>query len=547
MNGKEIRSNDKGSQPMPHDHKNNLAEYHCATPETVSAAIDGALKIKPEWEALPWADKASIFLKAADLVAGKYRFEVMAATMLGQGKNAWQAEIDAAAELADFLRFSVKFVDQLYAIQPAANSPGVWNRTEYRALEGFVLAVTPFNFTAIGGNLTVVPTILGNVVVWKPSPMATYASYLIYKILIEAGLPQGVIQFVPGNPPEIVKQCIEHKEFAGLHFTGSTQVFRQLWKDIAMNIDNYRGYPRIVGETGGKNFHLYHPSAEIKSGVVQAIRGAFEYSGQKCSALGRCYVPRSLWEGGFKDELVSQTQKIKVGPCYDFENFTGPVIDGRAYERITSMIEQAKKDGGEILAGGKGDNSKGYFVEPTIILTKDPKSLTMEKEIFGPVMTVYVYEDEDLEKTIELVNTTSEYGLTGSIFGQDRIALDKLSRAVRNSSGNFYINDKCTGAVVGQQSFGSFWRCRKSRGKVEKWKNANNLRWCPCFRNQRQGRLYVDLLPFPLCPLHQGQLRQPRGVHLPLEPCLSIASIEERDDVYNCNIDHAMHQQVPPR
>lgn len=446
---------------MPHDHQHNLAEYHCATPETVSAAIDGALKIKEDWVNLPWADKAAIFLKAADLIGGKYRFEIMAATMLGQGKNAWQAEIDAAAELADFLRYSVKFVDQLYSIQPAANSPGVWNRTEYRPLEGFVLAVTPFNFTAIGGNLTVVPAIVGNVVVWKPSPMATYASYLIYKILTEAGLPEGVIQFVPGSPPEIVKQCIEHKEFGGLHFTGSTQVFRQLWKNIALNLDNYRGYPRIVGETGGKNYHLYHPSADIKSGVVQAIRAGFEYSGQKCSALGRCYVPRSLWEGGFKDELVKQAQSIKIGPCYDFENFTGPVIDGRAYDRIIGMIEEAKKEGGEILAGGKGDKSKGYFVEPTVILTKDPKSSTMVKEIFGPVITVYVYEDEKLDETVKLVDTTTEYGLTGSIFGRDRIAVDKLSKALVNAAGNAYINDKCTGAVVGQQAFGEHFQVEK--------------------------------------------------------------------------------------
>lgn len=451
MNGKEIRSGDKQGQPMPHDHAKNLSEFHAATPETVTQAIDGALAAKREWEDMPWADRAAIFLKAADLISGKYRFDIMAATMLGQGKNAWQAEIDAAAELADFLRFSVKFVEELYTQQPARNSDGVWNRTEFRPLEGFVLAVTPFNFTAIGGNLVVAPAIVGNVVVWKPAPAANYSSYLVYKILVEAGLPAGVIQFVPGSPPEIVKQCIDHKAFAGLHFTGSTHVFRKLWKDIANNLDIYRGYPRIVGETGGKNFHIYHPSADIKSGVVQAIRAAFEYSGQKCSALARCYVPRSLWEGGFQEELVKQAGSITVGPCTDFNHFTGPVIGRPAFDRITGIIEKAKQAGGEVLVGGTADDSKGYFVQPTVILTKDPKSITMTEEIFGPVMTVYVFEDADWDKTLELIDTTTEYGLTGALFGRDRIAVTKAAGKLRNAAGNFYINDKCTGAVVGQQ------------------------------------------------------------------------------------------------
>lgn len=439
---------------MPHDHAKNLSTYHAATPETVQQAIDGALAAKESWENLPWADKAAIFLKAADLIAGKYRFQIMAATMLGQGKNAWQAEIDAAAELADFLRFSVKFVEQLYTQQPSENSEGVWNRTEFRPLEGFVLAVTPFNFTAIGGNLVVAPAIVGNVVVWKPSPAATYSSYLTYKILVEAGLPAGVIQFVPGNPPEIVKQCIDHKAFGGLHFTGSTHVFKQLWKNIANNIDIYRGYPRIVGETGGKNFHVYHPSADIESGVYQAIRAAFEYSGQKCSALARCYVPRSLWEGGFEKQLKEQVSAITVGPCTEWDHFTGPVIGRGAFDRITGIINKAKEAGGEILAGGSGDDSKGFFVQPTVIVTKDPKSITMTEEIFGPVMTVYVYEDADWEKTLKLVDETTEYGLTGSIFGADRYALVDGAAKLRNAAGNFYINDKCTGAVVGQQPFG---------------------------------------------------------------------------------------------
>ncbi|TXT11060.1 hypothetical protein VHUM_01811 [Vanrija humicola] len=454
INGKEVRSGDIQGQPMPHNHAKNLSNYHAATPEAVTAAIDSALAAKDSWENIPWADKAAIFLKAADLIAHKYRYDVMAATMLGQGKNAWQAEIDSAAELVDFLRFSVKYVEQLYAQQPPENSEGVWNRSEYRPLEGFVLAVTPFNFTAISGNLVGAPAIVGNVVVWKPSPAATYSSYLVYKILLEAGLPPNVVQFVPGSPPDIVKQCIDHKEFAALHFTGSTHVFRKLWKDIANNIDIYRGYPRIVGETGGKNFHFYHPSADIKTGVTQAIRAGFEYSGQKCSALARAYVPRSLWEGGFKDELVKQAKSITIGPCTEFQHFTGPVIGRPAYDRITGIIEKAKAQGGEVLAGGKGDDSKGFFVEPTVILTKDPKSITMTEEIFGPVITVFVYEDKDIDATLKLIDTTTEYALTGSIFGQDRAALVHAAAALRNSSGNFYINDKCTGAVVGQQPFG---------------------------------------------------------------------------------------------
>ncbi|WWC68847.1 1-pyrroline-5-carboxylate dehydrogenase [Kwoniella pini CBS 10737] len=454
VNGKEIKTGDIQSQPMPHDHANPLCTYHAATPEVVNQAIEGALAARQAWEELPWADKAAIFLKAADLIAGKYRYELMAATMLGQGKNAWQAEIDAAAELCDFLRFSVKYVEELYTQQPPRNSNGVWNRVEFRPLEGFVLAVTPFNFTAIGGNLVGAPAIVGNVIVWKPSPMATYSNYIVHKIFVEAGLPPAVIQFVPGNPPEVVKQCIDHKAFAGLHFTGSTQIFRKLWKDISNNLDIYRGYPRIVGETGGKNFHLYHQSAEIKSGVHQAIRAAFEYSGQKCSALSRCYVPSSLWNNGFKDLLVSETNKITIGPCTEWNHFTGPVIGKPAFQKITGIIAQAKKDGGEIIAGGSSDDSKGYFVQPTVIVTKDPKSISMTQEIFGPVLTVYVYEDSEYDNMPELIEDTTEYALTGAIFAQERGALQSAAHKLRNAAGNFYINDKCTGAVVGQQPFG---------------------------------------------------------------------------------------------
>jgi len=378
----------------------------------------------------------------------------MAATMLGQGKNAWQAEIDAAAELADFFRFGVKYVEELYAQQPAKNSSGVWNRVEYRALEGFVLAVSPFNFTAIGGNLPGTPALVGNVVIWKPSPLSIYANYLTHKILLEAGLPGNVIQFVPGPAPEIVKQAIEHPDFASLHFTGSTGVFKSLWKNIGNNIEKYKSYPRIVGETGGKNFHLVHPNADVENAVQQSVRSAFEYQGQKCSALSRLYVPASLWGGGFKDQLLKSTASIKVGPPEDFENFMGPVIGKFAYNKITGLIGKAKEAGGEILIGGSGDDSQGFYIQPTIILTKDPKSITMVEEVFGPVLTVYVYEDNEFEQTLDLIENTTAYALTGSIFATDRAALVYASNRLRNAAGNIYYNDKCTGAVVGQQPFG---------------------------------------------------------------------------------------------
>ncbi|PBK67076.1 delta-1-pyrroline-5-carboxylate dehydrogenase [Armillaria solidipes] len=454
INGKPVKTGKLAKQPLPHDHANHLCTYHEADPATVASAIDGALAAKAEWESMPWADRAAIFLKAADLVSGKYRYKLIAATMLGQGKNPWQAEIDAAAELTDFLRFGVKYVSELYAQQPPKNSPGAWNRIEYRALEGFVFAVTPFNFTAIGGNLTGAPALVGNVVVWKPSPAATYSNYIVHQIFSEAGIPPGVIQFVPGPPPEVCAQVLSHKSFAGLHFTGSTFIFKKLWKDIAANLDVYKGYPRIVGETGGKNFHIVHESAEIKNAVLQTIRGAFEYSGQKCSALSRLYVSSSVWKNGFKDLLLEEIAKIRVGSQLDWSNFLGPVIGRPAYDKITGYIKKAKEAGGEILIGGSGDDSKGYFVQPTIILTKDPKSVTLVEEIFGPVLTVFVFEDADFEKTLDLIDESTEYGLTGSIFASDRKALIKADNKLRNAAGNVYYNEKCTGAVVGQQPFG---------------------------------------------------------------------------------------------
>ena len=420
----------------------------------VDFAIAGALHAKRTWEAMPWSERAAIALKAADLISTKYRYKLMAATMIGQGKNVWQAEIDAAAEICDFLRFGVKYVDDMYRIQPPRNAPYTWNRTEYRPLEGFVLAVSPFNFTAIAGNLVMTPALVGNVVVWKPSPMAIYSNYLVYKILEEAGVPKGVIQFVPSLAEEVVGTAINNKNFASLHFTGSSVVFRKLWKQISNNLDFYRGYPRIVGETGGKNFHFVHKSANPDAVVTQSVRGAFEYQGQKCSALSRLYVPKSMWEGVLKDKLLSATKSIRMGPVNEFEHFMGPVVAKNSFDKIMGLIEAAKKEGGKVLIGGSGDDSTGYYIEPTIIETDVYNSITMVQEIFGPVITVFPYPDDDIEQTCALVDSTTEYALTGSIFASDRHALLHISNLLRNASGMMYFNDKCTGAVVGQQPFG---------------------------------------------------------------------------------------------
>ncbi|KAK7470061.1 1-pyrroline-5-carboxylate dehydrogenase [Stygiomarasmius scandens] len=461
VNGKPVKSSSTATQVIPHDHAQHLCTYHEASESLLSSAISDALAAKKEWESMPWNDRAAIFLKAAELVSGKYRYEIMAATMLGQGKNAWQAEIDAAAELVDFLRFGVRYVEELYRTQPPRNAPGVWNRTEYRPLEGFVLAVTPFNFTAIGGNLCFVPAVLGNVVIWKPSPGAVYANYITHKIFLEAGVPPSVIQFLPctnDTAPALVNKALSHPSFAGLHFTGSTHVFRGLYKEIAIQTGEgkYKGYPRVVGETGGKNWHLVHETAEVRNAVNQSVRAAFEYQGQKCSALSRLYISSSLWskQGGFKDLLLAEIKKIKVGPPTEWENFMGPVANKAAYTKITSYIQKAEDAGGEILIGGTSDDSKGYFIQPTVILTKDPKSVTMREEIFGPVLTVYVYDDAKFDKTLDLIDETSEYGLTGSIFTSTRSILIHTSHRLLNAAGNIYYNEKCTGAVVGQQPFG---------------------------------------------------------------------------------------------
>jgi len=461
VGGKQITSTSISKQQNPSNHSSTIVSYSNAAPSDVSAAIVAALAAKPAWESLPFADRAAVFLKAADLIAGKYRYEIMAATMLGQGKNAWQAEIDSAAELVDFLRFNVQYAEELYAQQPAHNSPGVWNRVEYRPLEGFVYAVTPFNFTAIAGNLPGAPALMGNVVVWKPSDSAIASNWLLYNILLEAGLPKNVIQFVPGNPEEVTKVVLAHKKLAALHYTGSTAVFRKLYGSIANGVaeGRYQGYPRIVGETGGKNFHLVHSSADIENAAVQTVRGAFEYQGQKCSATSRAYIPKSVWPQ-FKERLVSETKALAVGPPTDHKNFIGPVIHAGSFNKLSGVIDDAKNDQElELIAGGTHDNSTGYFVHPTIYVTTNPEHKLLSTELFGPILTVYVYDDtsspvEAFSSVCELIDNTSEYGLTGSVFAADRAAVRFAEDALRNSAGNFYINCKSTGAVVGQQPFG---------------------------------------------------------------------------------------------
>ncbi|EXJ77407.1 delta-1-pyrroline-5-carboxylate dehydrogenase, mitochondrial [Capronia epimyces CBS 606.96] len=459
VSGKSIKTSTILTQNNPSSHSTTIAKYSNASSDDVNNAIEGALAAKPAWESLPFADRTAIFLKAADLISTKYRYEIMAATILGQGKNAWQAEIDAAAELADFLRFNVRYAEELYAQQPPYNSPGIWNRVEYRPLEGFVYAISPFNFTAIGGNLPGAPALMGNVVVWKPSPSAIASNYLVHQILLEAGLPAGVIQFVPGDAEEVTKVVLSHKQFAALHYTGSTAVFRKLYSQIGQGIGEgrYKGYPRIVGETGGKNFHLVHNSADIDNAVVQTVRAAFEYQGQKCSACSRLYVPSSIWPE-FKSKLISTTQKLKIGPPEDFGNFIGPVIHEASFKKLSGVIDAAKNDKDlELLTGGKYDSSKGYFVHPTIYETKDPEHKNLKTEFFGPILTTYVYDDSKLdafEQACKLVDSTSDYGLTGAIFAQDRAAVRYAEEALRNAAGNYYINCKCTGAVVGQQPFG---------------------------------------------------------------------------------------------
>ena len=447
------------TQHDPSSHADVVAKYSNASTADVKKAIGSALAAKAEWEALPFADRAAIFLKAADLVSGKYRYEIMAATMIGQGKNAWQAEIDSAAELCDFLRFNVKYAEDTYDHQPVHNSPGVWNRVEYRPLEGFVYAVSPFNFTAIGGNLPAAPALMGNVVVWKPSPSAIASNWLLYQILIEAGLPPNVIQWVPGDAVEVTKEVLSHRQFAALHYTGSTSVFRQLYGTIANGVaeGKYQSYPRIVGETGGKNFHLVHPNVDVNNAAIQTVRGAFEYQGQKCSACSRLYVPKSVWPE-FQKKMVAETEALKIGEPSQFDNFIGPVIHEASFKKLSGVIDEAKNDSElELLVGGKHDSSKGYYIHPTIYKTTNPNHPLLSRELFGPVLVAYVYDDaapDAFEKIIKQIDETSEYALTGAVFAKERKDLNFAENKLRNAAGNFYLNCKCTGAVVGQQPFG---------------------------------------------------------------------------------------------
>lgn len=473
IGGKEIRTGIVQQIFPPHDLAHKIGEFHIGNDEHARMAIDAALAAKESWESMPWEQRAAIFLKAADLFATKYRYDISAVTMLGQSKNAYQAEIDAVCELVDFLRFNVQYMAEIYAEQPGENSPGIWNRLEYRPLEGFVFAVTPFNFTAIAGNLPTAAAMMGNVVVWKPADTQVYSANLLMRVFKEAGLPDGVINLIYGDGPTIGDVIFNHRELSGLHFTGSTQVFRHMWKTIGMNIEKYRSYPRIVGETGGKDFVLVHPSAHADVVSTALLRGAFEFQGQKCSAASRAYIPQSLWPT-VKEQLIADLKTMKIGPTEDFTNFINAVIDEKAFDKIANYIDNAKKDGVEIIAGGGYDKTNGYFIEPTVIVANDPKYTTMCEEIFGPVLTIYVYEDNQWQEMLKLVDSTSEYALTGAVIAQDRYAIAEATWALRNSAGNFYINDKPTGAVVGQQPFGG---ARGSGTNDKAGAKVNLLRW----------------------------------------------------------------------
>ncbi|MEA5427082.1 L-glutamate gamma-semialdehyde dehydrogenase [Arcicella lustrica] len=473
IGSEEVRTGNKQALTSPHDHQHILGYYHEGDATHVNQAIDTALAAREAWANLPWENRMAIFLKAADLSATKYRNELNASTMLGQSKNAYQAEIDAACEWIDFLRFNVHFATQIYAEQPIS-SDYVWNRLEYRPLEGFVFAVTPFNFTAIAGNLPASAALMGNVVVWKPSPQQIYSANVLMKVLKEAGLPDGVINLIYTDGPLTGDIVFKHPQFAGVHFTGSTKVFQHIWKTIGENIHKYKSYPRIVGETGGKDFVVAHKSADAKALAVGLVRGAFEYQGQKCSAASRAYIPNTLWEQTW-EYVQADLNEIKVGPVEDFSNFVNAVIDEKAFDKITTYIANAKaSDNAKVIAGGNYDKSKGYFIEPTIILTEDPHYTTMCEEIFGPVLTIYVYDADKYEETLDIVNTTSDYALTGAIFSQDRYALEVANKKLVNAAGNFYINDKPTGAVVGQQPFGG---ARASGTNDKAGSMLNLLRW----------------------------------------------------------------------
>ena len=471
IDGHEIRTGETTRVVMPHAHQHVLAEWHAATVSHVAQAIDAAERARADWGNWPFEERAGVFLRAAELLSTRYRATLNAATMLGQSKTAFQAEVDAACELADFWRFNVHFAEKLYSDQPISDR-GVWNQTDYRPLEGFIYAVTPFNFTAIGGNLPTAPALMGNTVIWKPSSTAMLSAYYVLQILTEAGLPPGVINFLTGDAAAISNAALSHRHFAGLHFTGSTTVFNMMWKQIGANTSSYRTYPRIVGETGGKDFIVAHPSADAEALAVAIIRGGFEYQGQKCSAASRVYIPQSLW-GEVRDRVVAMMKEIKVGDVRDFRNFMGAVIDKRAFDKISGYLDDAKKNA-TVIAGGSVRGETGYFIDPTFVEAKDAGYRLMCEEIFGPVVTAFVYPDAKFVEILDTVNRTSPYALTGSIFARDRGAVQKAMFTLRDAAGNFYINDKPTGAVVGQQPFGG----ARASGTNDKAGSMLNLaRW----------------------------------------------------------------------
>lgn len=473
IGGKEVKTSSAVEIRAPHDHNLVLGCYYKGGRAEVESAVNAALAAKPAWEKMAWEDRASIFLKAADLLAGKYRCEMNAATMLAHDKNVFQAEIDCVCEMVDFFRYNVYYAEQIMQVQPG-NQPGLWNRLDYRPLEGFIFAVTPFNFVSIGGNLPSAPAIMGNTVVWKPASSAVYTAHFIMKLLREAGLPDGVINLITARGADVGEVILKNPHLAGIHFTGSTAVFQQMWKAIGDNIQVYKNYPRIIGETGGKDFVFVHSSADVPAVATAITRGAFEYQGQKCSAASRSYIPKSLWPA-VKEILVAHAREIKMGSPEDFGNFVNAVIDEDAFKTITAYIDYARqaKDA-EIVFGGKYDMSKGYFIEPTLVLTSNPHFKLLEEEIFGPVMTVYVYDDARFEETLKLCDETSPYALTGAIFARDKAAVAKASEMLRHAAGNFYINDKPTGAVVGQQPFGG---ARASGTNDKAGSLFNIIRW----------------------------------------------------------------------
>ena len=473
IGSEEIRTKKTATMHPPHDHKHNLGVYHLAEKKHIEKAIDVALEARKKWAKLEWEQRAAVFLKAADLISGPYRYKLNAATMIGQSKNIYQAEIDSACEIADFLRFNVEYMSEIYNDQPESDETA-WNRVEHRPLEGFVYAVTPFNFTAIAGNLPSAPALMGNVAIWKPSDSQMFSAEILMQVFKEAGVPDGVINMVNGDPGMITDVILKSPDFAGIHYTGSTEVFKDIWAKIGNNIHTYKTYPRIVGETGGKDFIIAHPSANPKEVSTAISRGAFEYQGQKCSAASRIYLPKSLWPQ-IKEELIEDISSFKMGSPEDMSNFINAVIHERSFDKLAKYIDQAKKDKkAEIIIGGNYDKSVGYFVEPTVIVTTDPHYTTMETELFGPVVTIYVYEDEKWEETLVEVDNTSAYALTGAVFSKDRYAAAQATDMLQNSAGNFYINDKCTGAVVGRQPFGG----ARASGTNDKAGSKLNLqRW----------------------------------------------------------------------